>query len=170
MGCCLREHNGWCHDNYREGFVCQNNACGDDDCCVPNIVGTLAGAVVGVIGVVGVIIGVIIVVKVKQQQQRMRTMAPAGQGVPMGSWAPVHRNAAQPMPPQQMGTPTALPTATLAPAAVAAVPIATAVAVPIGSANMDPVSKLEQLKSMLDRGLITEAEYGAKKAEILATM
>jgi hypothetical protein len=34
----------------------------------------------------------------------------------------------------------------------------------------DPVQKLKQLKSMLDAGLITEAEYDSKKAEILSRL
>jgi hypothetical protein len=34
----------------------------------------------------------------------------------------------------------------------------------------DPVKKLTQLKAMLDGGLITEAEYEAKKADILSRM
>ena len=47
-GCCLSEYDGWCSDNFEEGFVCQNNACGDDDCCVP---GARSGAIMG--GVIG---------------------------------------------------------------------------------------------------------------------
>ena len=39
---------------------------------------------------------------------------------------------------------------------------------PVESAN--PPQKLRQLKKMLDDGLISEAEYAAKKAEILADM
>lgn len=39
-----------------------------------------------------------------------------------------------------------------------------------GSAAQDPVQKLGQLKQMLDGGLITAAEYEAKKAEILSRM
>lgn len=34
----------------------------------------------------------------------------------------------------------------------------------------DPVAKLQKLKTMLDAGLITSAEYEAKKAEILSRM
>jgi cytoskeletal protein CcmA (bactofilin family) len=37
-------------------------------------------------------------------------------------------------------------------------------------ANDDPAQRIAQLKSMLDEGLLTEAEYEAKKAEILARM
>lgn len=37
-------------------------------------------------------------------------------------------------------------------------------------ASEDPVQKLKQLKDMVDAGLITEAEYEAKKAEILSRM
>mmetsp|Transcript_34502 Transcript_34502/g.103070 ORF Transcript_34502/g.103070 Transcript_34502/m.103070 type:complete len:307 (+) Transcript_34502:76-996(+) len=34
-GCCLGEGSDWCSEHYQEGFVCVNNACGLDDCCVP---------------------------------------------------------------------------------------------------------------------------------------
>ena len=34
----------------------------------------------------------------------------------------------------------------------------------------DPTEKLRQLKVMLDDGLITQADYEAKKAQILAAM
>lgn len=34
----------------------------------------------------------------------------------------------------------------------------------------DPVTKLQQLKTMLDKGLVTQAEFDAKKAEIMASM
>ena len=57
-----------------------------------------------------------------------------------------------------------------------AMPVAAAVAVPVDPVGMslpaggDPVSRLEQLQSMLDKGLVTQAEYDAKRAEILAAM
>ena len=59
-----------------------------------------------------------------------------------------------------------------------AMPVAAAVAVPVdpvGNAALpaggsDPVVKLEQLQSMLDKGLVTQAEYDKKRAEILAAM
>ena len=38
------------------------------------------------------------------------------------------------------------------------------------AANDSTTLKLKQLKQMLDEGLITEAEYEAKKAEILSNM
>ena len=38
------------------------------------------------------------------------------------------------------------------------------------SPSEDPAQKLKQLKQMFDDELITEAEYEAKKAEILADM
>jgi Short C-terminal domain len=38
---------------------------------------------------------------------------------------------------------------------------------PPTAAEPTPTQKLQQLKEMLDQGLITEAEYQAKKAEIL---
>ena len=38
------------------------------------------------------------------------------------------------------------------------------------AAPEDPVQKLKQLKEMMDASLITEAEYEAKKAEILSRM
>lgn len=37
-------------------------------------------------------------------------------------------------------------------------------------ASEDPVSKLEKLKQMRDAGLITDAEYDAKKSEVLGQM
>ena len=38
-GCCLfkSDPDGWCGENYWPGYVCENNACGSDDCCVPPI-------------------------------------------------------------------------------------------------------------------------------------
>lgn len=42
---------------------------------------------------------------------------------------------------------------------------------PVASHRLaDPTEKLKQLKRMLDEELITEADYEAKKAEILAKM
>ena len=54
-GCCLGAYDDYCSNNYREGFVCRNNACGDDDCCVP--AGTPVGAIVG-----GVVVALILIV------------------------------------------------------------------------------------------------------------
>lgn len=48
-------------------------------------------------------------------------------------------------------------------------PMAMGEVVPMGSA-MAPVERLEQLKDMVGRGLITQAEHDAKRAEILATL
>ena len=50
-----------------------------------------------------------------------------------------------------------------------AVPSAVVMAVPTPVAE-DPMEKLEKLKAMMDKGLITEAEYDAKKAQILSDM
>ena len=50
--------------------------------------------------------------------------------------------------------------------AQATMPVAVAQAQPKG----DPVARLEALKSMLDRGMVTQQEFDAKKAEILAEM
>lgn len=50
---------------------------------------------------------------------------------------------------------------------VAEVPVAQA---PAPAAPEDPSRKLNQLKAMLDDGLITEEDYEAKKAEILSKM
>jgi uncharacterized membrane protein len=41
---------------------------------------------------------------------------------------------------------------------------------PPDPSSEDPKRKLTQLKEMLDEGLITEAEYEAKKAEILTAI
>jgi len=41
---------------------------------------------------------------------------------------------------------------------------------PQGSTTDDPVAKLKKLKEMLDLGLIEQAEYDAKKAEIMSKM
>ena len=51
-----------------------------------------------------------------------------------------------------------------------AMPVAAAVAVPVDPGGGDPVLRLEQLQSMLDKGLVTQAEYDAKRAEILAAI
>jgi hypothetical protein len=51
---------------------------------------------------------------------------------------------------------------------VAATPAS--VAAPVASATGDAQQKLKQLKAMLDDGLISEADYESKKAEILAKM
>merc|ERR1712060_406832 len=53
-----------------------------------------------------------------------------------------------------------------APAVVAAVPAPVVMA----RDDSDPAEKLAKLKAMLDDGLITEADYDAKKADILANM
>jgi hypothetical protein len=36
--------------------------------------------------------------------------------------------------------------------------------------NADPAQRLKTLKKMIDAGLITQEEYDAKRAEILATI
>lgn len=41
---------------------------------------------------------------------------------------------------------------------------------PAATVQDDPVAKLQKLKTMLDAGLITQSEYDAKKADILASM
>ena len=41
---------------------------------------------------------------------------------------------------------------------------------PVASQNVDPFQKLQQLKQMLDAGLIEAAEFDRKKSEILASM
>ena len=41
---------------------------------------------------------------------------------------------------------------------------------PAPASSEDPKQRLKQLKEMLDEGLVTEAEYEAKKTEILAGM
>lgn len=41
---------------------------------------------------------------------------------------------------------------------------------PMSAASEDPAQQLKQLKQMFDNGLITETEYEAKKAEVLAGM
>ena len=64
----------------------------------------------------------------------------------------------------QPGVPMAVAQPMMASAQPMSVPMASAVPV------NDPVEKLEKLKEMLDRGLISESEYNAKKAEIMATM
>ena len=58
----------------------------------------------------------------------------------------------------------------LAPAPAASVGVVAAVPAPVVMARDDPEEKLAKLKSMLDKGLITQAEYDFKKAEVLAGM
>ena len=41
---------------------------------------------------------------------------------------------------------------------------------PVATNSDDPMEKLKKLKSMADAGLISAAEYDAKKAEILSRM
>ena len=36
-GCCVSQHESWCAENYADGAICVNNACGSDDCCVPSV-------------------------------------------------------------------------------------------------------------------------------------
>ena len=43
-------------------------------------------------------------------------------------------------------------------------------AVPVVMAREDPEEKLAKLKSMLDKGLISQTEYDTKKADLLAAM
>lgn len=47
-------------------------------------------------------------------------------------------------------------------------PAAPPAALPQASSSEDPLEKLGKLKTMLDRGLISQAEYDTKKAEIMA--
>ncbi|HEX8955181.1 MAG TPA: SHOCT domain-containing protein, partial [Burkholderiaceae bacterium] len=42
-----------------------------------------------------------------------------------------------------------------------------AAAAPATASSADPVARLAQLKSMLDQGLIAQADYDAAKADIL---
>lgn len=68
-----------------------------------------------------------------------------------------------------MGHPSAVvPMAVEQPMVASAQPMS----VPMAAAVLvnDPVEKLAKLKEMLDRGLLSESEYNAKKAEVLATM
>ena len=62
-----------------------------------------------------------------------------------------------------------LPQATAVVVDAAVAPVA-AVAVGAAMTGADPTEKLRQLKVMLDDGLITQADYEAKKAQILAAM
>lgn len=57
-GCCLDENqpDSWCDQNYASDSRCVNNACGSDDCCVPN---SSSGAIVAVI--VGAILAIFVV-------------------------------------------------------------------------------------------------------------
>ena len=57
-----------------------------------------------------------------------------------------------------------------APAPAASVGVVAAVPASVVMARDDPEEKLAKLKSMLDKGLITQAEYDFKKAEVLAGM
>lgn len=36
-GCCLSQDQNWCAENYAHDTICVNNACGDNDCCVPSV-------------------------------------------------------------------------------------------------------------------------------------
>lgn len=49
-------------------------------------------------------------------------------------------------------------------------PGAAPAAAPAAAAAADPVARLEQLKSMLDKGLIAQADYDTAKAEVLKKM
>ena len=44
-GCCLGQHENWCAENYAAGTSCVNNACGADDCCVPDTQDSHSGGV-----------------------------------------------------------------------------------------------------------------------------
>ena len=85
------------------------------------------------------------------------------------------RKTTPPRPPTTVTAPPTLPPTTHAVAMpmaqAAAMPMAPAVAMPIQTMEReDPEETLAKLKSMLDKGLITEAEYDTKKAEILEQM
>ena len=100
-----------------------------------------------------------------QANQASRSVAP---GVAMSAPGPVPYGAtAPPMAVAQPMAPAAgyMPMVVAQPMAAAQLPMASAVLV-----GDDKVGRLEQLKTMLDRGLITEKEYNEKKAEILATV
>lgn len=69
-----------------------------------------------------------------------------------------------------MGHPSAVvPMAVEQPMVASAQPMSVPMAAAVLVVN-DPVEKLAKLKEMLDRGLLSESEYNAKKAEVLATM
>ena len=55
-------------------------------------------------------------------------------------------------------------------AAAGTLTIGTPAASPTPQSADDPVKRLAQIKSMLDAGLITQAEYDAKKNDILSRM
>ena len=144
LGCCLGEYNEWCHDNYKEGFYCENNACGGDDCCVPAGLPYFRILLGGAAGV-ALIVCIFIHVKLKPCAKPQQQLAPAG---PSGM--------------QMASSSSSVPMAVAQPMAMGEV-------VPMGSA-LAPVERLEQLKDMVGRGLITQAEHDAKRAEILATL
>ena len=71
-GCCLGEYNDWCSDNYERGFICENNACGNDDCCVRNSTAVVIVALVGVAAVIAIIITCIVCCVCRQSRARQR--------------------------------------------------------------------------------------------------
>ena len=82
--------------------------------------------------------------------------------VPHGATAPPTA-VGQPMAPAVGHAVGSMPMSVAQPMAAAQPLVASAVLV-----DDDPVGRLEQLKTMLDRGLVTETEFNKKKAEILA--
>ena len=82
--------------------------------------------------------------------------------MPHGATAPPMA-IGQPMAPAVGHAVGSMPMTVGQPMAAAQPPVASAVLV-----GDNPVGRLEQLKTMLDRGLITETEFNKKKAEILA--
>lgn len=71
-GCCLGEADDWCSNNYQSGYQCENNACGDDDCCVSGPGGIIALIIISWILILGTCFSVCACVWCccNQQQQR----------------------------------------------------------------------------------------------------
>jgi len=75
-GCCLGEYDDWCSDNYREDWHCANNACGDDDCCVPRatpIVFIVVANIIFLLVIVGIVVACCYCRKRHRQQRVQRT-------------------------------------------------------------------------------------------------
>lgn len=122
-GCCLSESSEWCSDNYRQGYVCVNNACGDDDCCIRN---PLPAVLVGIAIFFVLLISVAMCItryccRCCKQQQRRQTVqqhaatgAGSTSGIPMATTAERRTEVDTPVVP--MGTPVAAQAVPVAPA------------------------------------------------------
>jgi len=167
-GCCLGEYDDWCNDNYAGNTRCENNACVNSDCCVPAVtIGAIIGGVVaGLIFLICIASGVIAFIIFMKNKNARRSSPASPAAMPMVTATAVSAVTVSATPSvSTTGYPVNVPYG-----GATAVPCMAVALTPVTPMENDSVATLAQLKDMLDKKLITQAEFHAKKAEILARM